>query len=265
MNDILHTMNQFPPLRNRIERITLVDQSISLKENQMKLLGKWKSNFPFLNIENIPLSEMKASHPITLVISNEFFDALPIHILGRKCGSNGRWRELLVDALDYGEDIKFKLGIAEGSGEELSEFKEFSPETERISLFLIEKLLKKSINSLFITADYGYYGDDPLERPTLRAIKDHKILQSPFDSLGDSDLSADVAFGRLERLFKGEKMYTTNEPIEQGFFLRSLGIESLCSKLGSSFELVNGMERLIDSDKMGKVYKFFISSPMPLD
>lgn len=276
MNDVLHTMNQFPFLHDRIERVSLIDQSTFLKENQMKLLGKWKSCFPSLNLESIPLSALTASHPITFIISNEFFDALPIHILGRKgsvdggsgAGVDRRWRDLLVDGIDYGEDIKFRLigdAVAGGAREECcTEFMEVSPETERISLFLIEELLKKSTNSLFITADYGYSDcEEVLHRPTLRAIRDHKILSSPFESLGESDLSADVSFGRLERLFKKERMYTS-KTIEQGVFLETIGIKQLCSKLGSSGDLVNGMERLIDPDKMGRIYKFFISSPQSL-
>lgn len=101
---------------------------------------------------------------LTLYFSNEFFDALPIHVFQR---APQGWDEVLVDSMDLGDDVQFRLVKSHGvtaalkmldieqrfahlaSGESI----EVCPEANRITSIIADALLKSG--GLFLAVDYG--------------------------------------------------------------------------------------------------------------
>ncbi|KAF1842582.1 uncharacterized protein K460DRAFT_380404 [Cucurbitaria berberidis CBS 394.84] len=110
--------------------------------------------------------------------------------------------------------------------------------------------------------DYGPL--DTIPANTLRGIRSHRAV-SPFDSPGKVDLSADVDFVALaESALGASPGVEVHGPVEQSFFLSTMGIKERAGRLlkGAKDEetrrrLEVGWRRLIDigPDGMGKTYK----------
>jgi NADH dehydrogenase [ubiquinone] 1 alpha subcomplex assembly factor 7 len=110
--------------------------------------------------------------------------------------------------------------------------------------------------------DYGPLSTIPAN--TLRGIRSHKTV-SPFSSPGLVDLSADVDFLALaETALDSSPGVEVHGPVEQSFFLSTLGVqqraEKLVAKAGDEEtrkRLETGWKRLIDRGPtgMGRIYK----------
>lgn len=99
-----------------------------------------------------------------MCFSNEFFDALPIHIFHR---NSAGWDEILVDAVDLGDDVQFRFVRSRGVTAAMrmlqveqryaavaqGETIELCPEAGRIASLLAGALRRSG--GLFITFDYG--------------------------------------------------------------------------------------------------------------
>jgi NADH dehydrogenase [ubiquinone] 1 alpha subcomplex assembly factor 7 len=113
-----------------------------------------------------------------------------------------------------------------------------------------------------IILDYG--PADTIPTNSLRGIRAHKRV-SPLSAPGLVDLSADVDFIALAEAALGASPgVEVHGPVEQGFFLQSMGVkeraEMLIKALGSEEErqrVETSWKRLVDrgGSGMGKVYK----------
>ncbi|KAI1762531.1 DUF185 domain-containing protein [Hypoxylon sp. FL1150] len=122
--------------------------------------------------------------------------------------------------------------------------------------------------------DYG--PADTIPTNSLRGIRRHRRV-SPFAAPGLADLSADVDFGALaEAATRASDGVECHGPVDQAFFLESMGIrqraEMLAKSLGSAAggggedkkrELERSWKRLVDRGPggMGKVYKVLAILP----
>jgi NADH dehydrogenase [ubiquinone] 1 alpha subcomplex assembly factor 7 len=113
------------------------------------------------------------------------------------------------------------------------------------------------------------YGEVNIRRNTLRGIKKHKFV-SVFENPGQVDLSVDVDFAVSSRVVdqlneKIEGKLHCHGPIDQGIFLKRMGIEARVMTLLSTLketetnvntrkEVIGQYERLVNGE-MGKVYK----------
>lgn len=110
--------------------------------------------------------------------------------------------------------------------------------------------------------DYG--PSDTIPANTFRGIRSHQTV-SPFASPGLVDLSADVDFLALaESALEASAGVEIHGPVEQSFFLSTMGIKERAERLlrGAKDEetrkrLETGWKRLVDRgpDGMGKTYK----------
>jgi NADH dehydrogenase [ubiquinone] 1 alpha subcomplex assembly factor 7 len=117
--------------------------------------------------------------------------------------------------------------------------------------------------------DYG--PKDTIPANSLRGIRDHRPV-SPFSSPGLVDLSADVDFAALaEGALEASSQVEVHGPVEQAFFLETMGIRERAQKLiegarnkGDQREVEEMVRRLEGSWKrlvdrgpqgMGKLYK----------
>jgi SAM-dependent MidA family methyltransferase len=117
--------------------------------------------------------------------------------------------------------------------------------------------------------DYGPADNVPVN--SLRGIRKHKII-SPFLYAGDADISADVDFGALaDAALEASPDVEVHGPVEQGMWLKQLGIEERAERLLKGMaksteseelerkrkELETGWRRLVEGGPkgMGKAYK----------
>lgn len=146
---------------------------------------------------------------------------------------------------------------------------EVSPE----SLSIVEEIAQRigyAHAGAALIIDYGPLDTVPVN--SLRGIRKHQLLKSPFEAPGEVDLSADVDFvGLAERACDKEENVEVHGPVEQAGFLEMMGMKERVDMLVRSVlkksegeegektaeELSGQYRRLTDRgvNGMGKIYK----------
>jgi SAM-dependent MidA family methyltransferase len=197
-----------------------------------------------------------------IVLANEFFDALPVHQAVKQI--NG-WYERVVE---IDRDGSFTFGIA---NDVIPLFEQLLPphvreapigslyewRTDHLPLALGQRVVHQGGAALVI--DYGHAKSDVGE--TLQAVGGHAFAH-PLVAPGTVDLTAHVDFQALAIAVEsmGARVHG---PIDQGQFLRSLGIEKRAAALKSVLtgdkaqEIDAAVARLTGSDRnaMGRLFK----------
>ena len=194
----------------------------------------------------------------TLLVANEFFDALPVRQFER---SDAGWRERMVGLAEDGETLRLALapgvtawtaaleealpGAAAGAQAELCEA------GLAVAATLGRRLDRDGGWALVI--DYGREG---ALGASLQAVRGHQgtgILDRP----GETDLSALVDFAALARA-AGRPTFG---PVGQGVFLQRLGIRERAAALKARASEAQratidaAMVRLIAPDQMGTLFR----------
>ncbi|MEO7603344.1 MAG: SAM-dependent methyltransferase [Sphingomicrobium sp.] len=172
----------------------------------------------------------------TLIVANEFFDALPIR---QRAGGVERKVMVAAGGLAFDRD---------------GEIVEDSPVREEVARVLGERLAK--FGGAAIVIDYGHARSAPGE--TLQAVRGHgfaPILADP----GEQDLTAHVDFEALDIAARNVGARTT-VVIAQGDWLRALGIEARADALvranpDRADEIAAALDRLTGEEEMGQLFK----------
>ena len=165
-----------------------------------------------------------------VILSNEFFDALPV---ARVEVSGGRLQELRVG---WSPGHGFFTRACDPDDERLQEyFSEYGAELGEgqaaeaclEALAWVDRMTTLLHRGYLLTIDYGYLADQlyaPLRRAgTLLAYRDHQVVQEVLRDVGHQDLTAHVNFTALIR--RGEENGWTAAPLRtQTEFLLALGI-----------------------------------------
>src|SRR5271169_3749636 len=212
MSDALRAARIVPAFRSALD-VRLVETSPALAAMQHELLVD----------SGVAVSWAQTLREVpdgpAIVIGNEFLDALPVRQFERV---KGQWRERLVGvngdgvlAFDVADRPEPYIRANAANGEIL----EVNPSGHRLMFELGARLVKQGGAALLI--DYGHaitgYGD------TLQALRAHRYVD-PLAAPGDCDLTAHVDFAAMARSASatGAAVYG---PIDQGDFLRSIGID----------------------------------------
>jgi SAM-dependent MidA family methyltransferase len=228
--------------------IYLLEKSPAFKSIQKKTLQN--SKIKWLNdIGDMPKKPL-------VFLANEFFDALPINQYLRV---ESGWRERQISlkkgklciSLDN-KIINFKINYFRNVP--LGGIVEYSLESMKIFLKICDHI--KEFGGIALLIDYGElsgFGD------TLQAVKKH--IRKPFITWpGKNDLSSHVNFGLLTDVAL-KKGLVVSPVIEQHNFLKNLGIQERLLSLieknsrGKVASEIKGIERLIDAENMGKLFK----------
>ena len=195
----------------------------------------------------------------TIIIANEFFDALPVNQYVYK---NNFWYEKRI--VLENNNLTFQLAskptmkkfffpehAKDGDVYEYSEYSNYTVSN-------ICKFMKKH-NGALILIDYAKRINDT--NGTLAAIHRHKHV-SPFYMPGQVDLSVRPDFDLIKKIALLEKCKVFG-PISQGSFLVNLGInERIKQLIKQNPELKNKLDsqrdRLINKDYMGENFKVLI-------
>ena len=257
MRDIINITKKFSTF-NKMINIHLIEKNILLKNIQKKLLKNylksyqinWSNNF---NIRNkLPC----------LIFANEFFDCFPIQQFYKK---NNKWLEKMVDINLSANSVKFidkpitkKDQLIKIEQYKPNEVLEFSNSREKY----FNKICKhiSTFGGKIIIVDYGYY-----ERPnyfTLQSVYNNRKANI-FDNIGLQDITSLVDFKKLIEIAEINKLKIENFLTQREFFLR-YGIKErfkiLIEKSTKDQKKIieTGMDRIINKDKMGNLFKILI-------
>jgi SAM-dependent MidA family methyltransferase len=190
------------------------------------------------------------------MLANELFDALPIY---QYVMQEGRWHEKML-GLNRAGDLEFfypEYSKAPFWHDNLAEGAVVEKCPDAIKIMEEISVRIKQYSGAAIIIDYGYI--NPEYKNTISAILNHKhsdILQD----IGRADLSAHVDFGMLKNVAENNGVAYCGI-INQGDFLRNMGIEIRVTKLSQNAtiaqknDLLAAYDRLVSDKKMGKLFK----------
>jgi SAM-dependent MidA family methyltransferase len=212
---------QFPEFFRAL-RYVLVESSPTLSGRLKEAFARHIESTTVAIAPLWPLDEASGLRNPIIIFANEFFDALPVEVLGAK-GS------LRVDA----RDGRFIETWATPSTEELEFLDRYSihPEPEeRIEAPLAAQQYMNRIaahiqRGFLIAIDYGYTREEQLagrHRGTLKALRQHSISANPYEAPGEQDITADVNFTALAAAAEKHGMQT-HKLITQSQFLMGIG------------------------------------------
>lgn len=195
----------------------------------------------------------------TLVVANEFYDALPVHVLVKT--SSGIFERHVVGSDD--ESFAFSDLPASLPEKTLARFNslpentvfELSPERHQMTQRIAQVLLQNGGATLLI--DYGF--TQPKTGTTFQALKNHQPVD-PLEEPGCADLTSLVDFTAMQKEFAQQGLNVCGS-ISQMDFLLDLGLLERAGQLGASADmetqttLQNAVTRLVSPDEMGTLFK----------
>lgn len=231
IKNLLNYIKIIPELSSILKQAYLIEKSSSMISKQQQLLEgenvKWLTNIS--EAENI----------FTVVIANEFFDALPVRqFIYEKNG----WKETFVGYKDT-EGFSFvKTTAILSSKPDVGDILEHSYQSELYASEIASCIKRAGGSALII--DYGY--TSPFKEATLQAIMNHKAVPL-LKFIGEADWSAHVNFSFLEDIFSSNGL-SSNLSTQRDFLIRN-GIEEMIKSTPKS------LDRLIGIDSMGLLFK----------
>lgn len=251
MHDALRVMGNIAGCRPQIH---LVEASAKLQNLQREKLS---DHNPVFHADS---KTLPTDAPI-VIISNEFFDALPIRQLGR---TPTGFEEVVIGIDDNGGLLR---GRAEADAA-LNKYLPLHPDNMPVGAIIEISAQRRSYAAEMLTRvgaqggamlaiDYGYV--DPVFTTTLQAVKQHAgvdVLACP----GHADLTALVNFAELGQLGQDRGLRVMG-PVTQGSFLNHLGIGARAKRVAANANdeqraaLISGLYRLVADDQMGVLFK----------
>lgn len=212
MSDALRAARIVPDFRAALD-VTLIEMSPTLANIQYEALLTCGAPVAWA------ASLGEAPDGPAIILANEFLDALPVRQFVRR---GGRWRERVVK-LDEAGRLAFGLAsepepYLKADAEEGAVL-EVSAAGHRFMFELGARLVKQGGAALFV--DYGHSATGFGE--TLQALRAHRYVD-PLVEPGEADLTAHVDFAAMARSARASGA-AVHGPIDQGDFLRALGID----------------------------------------
>ncbi len=242
MSDMLRAARRASPEFAKAASVRMVEMSPVLRATQMAShdgQATWHER-----IEVVPEGP-------TILVANEFFDAIPIRQFECK---QGRWFERMMGIVDD----KLSIGLAPASlalpGED-GDIIETAAARDVISEAIGSRLARHPGVALII--DYGHLASSPGD--TLQAMRQHKYVPLP-EAPGECDITSHVDFEALGKALSAGGA-TTLPAITQRAFLLAMGLEqrsaALSSRAGEPGRnlLERQMTRLAGEDQMGNLFK----------
>lgn len=251
MADLLRASRSVPGFHDALT-IHMVEASPVLANAQYLKLRHLHPRIEWLDtVEQLPPAR-------TILVANEFFDALPIKQFQM---TDEGVRERRVGWDDDAQQFRFELAppglqlAKSGSVIPSGTVMEQSPATRSVMRHLSQHLATHGGAALII--DYGYLGE--AHHDTLQAVKNHTfhpVLKEP----GEADITAHVDFPSLADIASDAGLVVSG-PAGQGEFLVRMGAEVRARMLLNQAApeqkepLMSGLKRLIDPHAMGDLFK----------
>jgi SAM-dependent MidA family methyltransferase len=215
-------------------------------------------------------ADLPANISAGCILSNEMFDAMPVHRVIQKDGelrevNVGRAREIFVDHIGN----ILSPGIAEYfARQEIKLVQGQHAEVNLAACKWISDAARHLNRGYLLTIDYGYPARE-LYNPrrmkgTLLVYRDHKVGENYYAAPGEQDLTAHVNFTALQIWGKDAGLQTLGI-VPQSRFLVSLGRENEFADLYDEGQNETGRVRaqlqlssLIHPEGMGQTFQVFI-------
>jgi SAM-dependent MidA family methyltransferase len=255
MLDALRAAKAVPGFRQAIV-VHFVEVSPALEQRQRQALGGTDAAIQWhKTLDDVPGGP-------AIILGNEFFDALPVQ-QAVMCADG--WHERVVKIGDHDRltfshardpiplfDQMLPPKVRDAQIGEIFEWR-----ADQVALEIGRRVVRSEGAALIL--DYGHVtsalGD------TLQAVGGHQFAK-PLDTPGQIDLTAHVDFQALAQAAESMDA-STHGPIEQGEFLRRLGIETRAAALkkavppDKSPDIDAALHRLTRADRtgMGRLFK----------
>ena len=248
MADILRATKTIPDFHNSVH-VHFIEASDQLKALQAEKVpnATWHDQ-----IQDVP-------EGFSLIIANEFFDALPIHQFEKK---DGIWFERMVHTCENGFEFvlanpgrQFSLVSSTARNMNNGTIYEVCPAALSITGLIADRI--KTSGGTAIIIDYGYIASTGGD--TFQALKNHEYVP-PLDNPGQADLTAHVAFDQIKAA-ASEKNITVSGPFEQGEYLMKAGLGIRAQQLAENKpeqkqqQILNELIRLTAPEQMGQLFK----------
>ncbi|MBS0517498.1 MAG: SAM-dependent methyltransferase [Proteobacteria bacterium] len=255
MADALRATRGVPGFHAALD-LHLVDINEPLRAAQQAALAAYRPSW-HERLDTVPAGP-------TLLVANEFFDALPVRQFER---TKHGWNERMVGLAPDGETLVFALAPGPSPFAHLlpattrdadpapGTVAEVSPAVIAVAAQIGARVVKEGGWALIV--DYGRDRSGP--GPTLQAVRRHRGVD-PLDRPGETDLTAHVDFALLAQAARdaGARVFG---PVGQGDFLRRLGIEHRAAILrkratdAQKADIDAALARLIAPDQMGTLFR----------
>lgn len=266
MADILRITQKIPGFHQALS-LHMVELSDQLRRQQQDIVTPY--HIPLTHHQDF--KDIQSDQP-SIILGNEFFDALPIQQFQKK---QGVWYERMVTVTDTPEQQK--------TGDKKAPTLSYALSPASAQLTLAHEYLRRAAKdgdvievcpaALSITADiaallhqntgaalffdYGY--SNHLCGDSFQALKNHAYVD-PLAEPGFADLTAHVNFRALADAATEKGLHVTG-PVEQGHFLMTLGAGHRAQQLASGKsaetqqEILEALKRLTAPDQMGQLFK----------
>jgi SAM-dependent MidA family methyltransferase len=205
---------------------------------------------------------------IGCIISNELFDALPVHIVVMK----DRLYEVYVDV----QNDQFKEILIPASEELVTHFEFIGIKPVEGMWTEVNLQAKKMIESMssileygyILTIDYGYTANEYYAphrtNGTLVCYHNHRIDDNPYEFVGEKDITAHVDFTSLARWGRMFSLNTIGY-VKQRDFILAVGYNDLLANIKNTianpvdyYRLTSASKFLIMPDAMGDIFKVLL-------
>lgn len=213
------------------------------------------------------------------ILSNEFLDALPVHIIAKikpqGGNQNGEIKEVYVDqkANQFNEVYRdCNKDIIEYINQFVPDLLSSYPDNYRTEVNLelrswindISRILSKGF---VFTIDYGFNGreyfDPERGSGTLICYYKHSVNENPYINIGMQDITSHVNFSALKKWGENAALETIGY-CTQGMFLASMGIDEILSEMDiqtKSYQAaINKVKEMLLPQGMGQTHKVLIQS-----
>lgn len=253
MSDVLRAARLLPAFREAVS-VHLVERSCPLRAIQARTLAesgitpRWHDD----------IAELPHDRPL-IIVANEFFDALPVRQCQRAIHG---WHERHVTvnadgayAFTPGPTVAADTLPAHAHTAGPGSIVELCPAASAIARDLGGRLTTQG--GVMLAVDYGYARSAAGD--SVQALKRHKyhpVLVDP----GCADITAHVDFQALAEAGAAGGA-TASGPVDQGSFLKALGIVQRADVLASNAapqqaaDVRKALHRLIDPAEMGTLFK----------
>lgn len=263
MRDILRLFQAYTDnnITTTVSAVFMLEQSASMRENQEKNIDKdilsscpieWFSDLDTL-VQKAQLVAEETNSTV-VVISNEFFDTLPMkqfHLSDKISELHARCLEENNIELIYREPSECSTHLIEEYvrknakllNQIIAENKYAIVELSPVREMYLNKLLDIIIpyNGMFLTIDYGHFGYKHTD--SIKFIKNHKLLNN-VRKLGETDISSAVDFYALAKVAIRRNCIATF--CSQSDFLKKHGIFDIAKDFFHKF---------LDSDIHAKYFE----------
>ena len=261
MSDVLRVLSR----QNKSLKITihLLEFSDKLKSFQTETLKKF--NFSVLWYKDIFKLKYKLNNNPTIIISNEFFDCLPINQF-KFYKSKNKFTKVIIklnenkfsfdEKLLKDQEVPIICKNLTKNPDNLKD--ETIIEYSGLISSYVDEICKIILNNNGANLIIDYGKENPFGSTIQSVYKNQK--SNFFDHIGQSDYSSLVDFKNIKNIVEGNNLLFYSLKTQKDFLI-DMGINnrienlSLKSTILERRELMSGYERLISKRQMGEIFK----------